>query len=34
MSKLVSNLQQKFVRKKLLSGVDSKILLGDIHFKE
>ena len=27
MCKLVSNLQQKFIRKKLLSGVDSKNLL-------
>ena len=34
MSKLVSNLQQKFIRKKLLFGVNSKNLLVDIHFKE
>ena len=35
MCKLVSNLQQKFIRKKLLSDVDSdNNLLIDIHFKE
>ena len=34
MSKFVSNLQQKFIRKKLLSSVDSENLLVDIHFKE
>ena len=34
MCKLVSNLQQKFDRKKLLSGVDSDNLLVDIPFKE
>ena len=28
------NSQQKFIREKLLSGVDSKNLLVDIHFKE
>ena len=31
---LVSNLQQKFIRDKLLFGVDSENLLVDIHFKE
>ena len=34
MCKLVSNLQQKFIRKKLLSGVDSENLLLDIYFEE
>ena len=34
MCKLISNLQQKFIRKKLLSGVDSKNLLVDNHIKE
>ena len=32
--KLVPNLQQKFIRKKLLSGVDSENLLVAAHFKE
>ena len=31
MCKLISNLQHKFIRKKLLSGVDSKNLLVDNH---
>ena len=34
MSKLVSNLQQKFICKKLLSGVDSENLLVYIYFEE
>ena len=34
MCELVSNLLQKFIRKKLVSGVDSENLLVDIHFKE
>ena len=34
MGKFVSNLQQKFIRKELLSGVDSETLLADIHFEE
>ena len=34
MSKLVSNLLQKFICKKLLSGVDSENLLIDIYFEE
>ena len=34
MCKLVSNLQQKFICKKLLSGVDSENLLGDIYFEK
>ena len=34
MGKLVSNLQQKFIHKKLLSGVDFRNLLVDIHLKE
>ena len=34
MCKLVSNLQQKFIWKKLLSGVDSENLLVAIYFKK
>ena len=34
MCKLVSNVQQKFIGKKLLSSVDSKYLLVDIYFEE
>ena len=34
MSKLASNLQQKFICKKLLFGVDSENLLVDIYFEE
>ena len=34
MCKLVSNLQLKFIRKKLLSGVDCENLSFNIHFKE
>ena len=34
MCKLVSSLQQKFIGKKLLSGVDSKNIFVDIHFQE
>ena len=34
MCKLASNLQQKFIHKKLLSGVDSESLVVDIYFEE